>query len=1181
MRKQYGLDLTRRFPTIAIAVVAFAAAFAALLGDVNERYIYTFAGTGVAGGDVGDGGPATKAQLSSPGGLALDGSGNLYVTDLDNNQIRRINAEGVIATIAGTGEGGFGGDGGPATEAQLRWPTWLAVDGSGNLYVAESGNNRIRRIDAEGVITTIAGTGEGGFGGDGGPATEAQLGAAGMVLDGSGNLYVSDFGNNRIRRIDAEGVITTIAGTGEGGFGGDGGPATEAQLYSPSGLALDGSGNLYVVDFRNNRIRRIDAEGVITTIAGTGEGGFGGDGGPATEAQLYSPSGLALDGSGNLYVVDTRSQRIRRIDAEGVITTIAGTGEQGFGGDGGPATEAQLHLPGGLALDGSGNLYVADGNNLRIRVIRPPGERNPVTQEFPQFANGDSTVSDLVLVNVDTKTVTPVVRFYDSEGDPVSADSVMDLTEGLELGEDGALSATAGIPPLGERTISTHGRGELTTGSVRVVADGYIGGVLRFDNMAVGVAGVGAAEPVNDALFPARRQEDGINTGAAVRNLESKAVTLTCHLMQGGEVLDTATLELAGKGQRARFINELFPDADTSDFVGSVRCTAPEGNEFAGVALEMDIQNRLFTTLPFVELNAALRGDVEERYVFTFAGTGVAGGDVADGGSAAAAQLNVPLGVQSDGSGNLYVADNNNNRIRRIDAEGVITTIAGTGERGFGGDGGPAREAQLSSPIALALDGSHNLYLADFRNNRVRRVDAEGVITTIAGTGERGFGGDGGPATEAQLSAPASLALDGSGNLYVGDAGNFRIRRIDAEGVITTIAGTGEYGFGGDGGPATEAQLTWPVTVALDGSDKLYVCDHQNNRIRRIDAEGVITTIAGTGEQGFGGDGGPATEAQLTWPRGLALDGSGNLYVGELGNNRIRRIDAEGVITTIAGTGERGFGGDGGPATEAQFYGLSGLALDGSGNLYVADAVNLRIRVIRPPGERNPVTQEFPQFANGESTVSDLVLVNVDTKTVTPVVRFYDSEGDPVSANSVMDLTEGLELAEDGTLSVTAGIPPLGERTISTHGRGELATGSVRVVSDGYIGGVLRFDNMAVGVAGVGAAEPVNDAIFPARRQEDGINTGAAVRNLESVAVTLTCHLMQSGEMLETATFELAGNGQRARFINELFPDADTSDFVGSVRCTAPEGSKFAGVALEMDIQNRLFTTLPLVAVVR
>ena len=1180
MRRKYASDLTRGFPTIVIAV----AVVAALLGDVEERYVFTFAGTGEAGAG-GDGGPAAEAQLNFPEGLELDGSGNLYVADTLNGRIRRIDAEGVITTIAGTGERGFGGDGGPAAEAQLTWAGALALDGSGNLYVADGG--RIRRIDAEGVITTIAGTGERGFSGDGGPAAEAQLTWAGaLALDGSGNLYAADGG--RIRRIDAEGMITTIAGTGEPGFSGDGGPAAEAQQFRwPSALALDGSGNLYVADSGNNRIRRIDAEGVITTIAGTGEPGFSGDGGPAAEAQLTFPSGLAVDGSGNLYVANLGNNRIRRIDAEGTITTIAGSGPVssvgGYSGDGGPATEAQFSRPGALAVDGSGNLYVADMLNNRIRVIRPPGERNPVTQEFPHFANGDSTVSDLVLVNVDTTTVTPVIRFYSSKGNPISADSLVDVTGDLELTVDGALTLPVGIRPLAARTISTHGRGGLTSGSVRVVADGYIGGFLRFDSMAVGVAGVGAAQPVNDALFPARRKEGGINTGAAVRNLETEAMTMTCHLMQGGDVLESAMVELAGDGQKAQFINELFPEADTSDFSGSVRCTAPEGRMFTGVALEMDLHNRIFTTLPLVAVTATLGGDVEKPYIFTFAGTGEAGAG-GDGGPAAEAQLTWAGALALDGSGNLYVADGG--RIRRIDAEGVITTIAGTGELGFSGDGGPAAEAQLTFPGALALDGSGNLYVADTRNHRIRRIDAEGVITTIAGTGEPGFGGDGGPAAEAQLTFPGALALDGSGNLYVADSGNNRIRRIDAEGVITTIAGTGERGFGGDGGPAAEAQLTGAGALALDGSGNLYVADSGNNRIRRIDAEGVITTIAGTGERGFGGDGGPAAEAQLTFPGALALDGSGNLYVAENSlYHRIRRIDAEGVITTIAGSGPAvfngGYSGDGGPAAEAQFAFPRGLAVDGSGNLYVADRYNNRIRVIRPPGERNPVTQEFPHFANGDSTVSDLVLVNVDTTTVTPVVRFYSSKGNPISADSLVDVTGDLELTADEALAFTAGIQPLAARTISTHGRGGLTSGSVRVVADGYIGGFLRFDSMAVGVAGVGAAQPVNDALFPARRKEGGINTGAAVRNLEAEAMTMTCHLMQGGDVLETAMVELAGDGQKARFINELFPETDTSDFSGSVRCTAPEGKMFTGVALEMDIHNRIFTTLPLVPVAR
>ena len=1180
MRGQFAANRIRRFPTIAVAIVVFVAVFVALVGDVEERYIFTFAGTGEPGFG-GDGGAATEAQFNGPFGLAADGSGNLYVADIFNHVIRRIDPEGVITTMAGTGEPGFGGDGGPATEAELNHPRGVAVDGAGNVYVTDIGNNRIRRIDLEGVITTIAGTGERGFDGDGGAATEAELnGPAGVTVDATGNVYLIDYGNNRIRRIDPEGIITTIAGTGERGFGGDGGPATEAQFNRPIGLALDGMNNVYVGDQGNHRVRRINPNGVITTIAGTGDQGFGGDGGLATEAQLSWPSSVAVDGADNLYVVGLGNCRIRRIDPDGVITTFAGSGPAGagcgHGGDGGPATEAQLKQAVAVTVDEVGNVYLADLN--QIRIIRLPGERNPVTQEFPQFANGDSTASDLVLVNVDTKTVTPVVRFFGSMGDPISAESVVDLAEDLELAADGALTVTAGIPPLGERTISTHGQGALTTGSVRVVSDGYIGGILRFESMAVGVAGVGAAHPVNDAMFPARRQEGGINTGAAVRNLASEAMMMTCHLMQGGEVLETAMVELAADGQQARFINEMFPDADTSDFTGSVRCATPEGKKFIGVALEMDTRNHTFTTLPVVAVLATSRGGVEVPRIFPIAGTGEVG-DGGDGGPATGAQLYQPTGLAVDGGGNVYVVDRDNHGIRRIDPEGIITTIAGTGENEFGGDGGPATEARLSFPNAVMVDGIGNIFVTDGVNSRIRRIDAEGIITTIAGTGEQGFGGDGGPAIEAQLNRPHTMVLDGAGNLYVTDRDDFRIRRIDAEGIITTIAGTGERGFAGDGGPATEAQFNHLYGLALDGAGNLYVADRYNRRVRRIDPEGIITTIAGTGEWGNAGDGGPATEAQLSSPYSVAVDKAGNLYVGE--DCRVRRIDPEGIITTIAGSSNCGYGGDGGSATDANLSSVHGMAMDDAGNLYVADRFNHRIRVIRPAGERNPVTQEFPHFANGDSTLSDLVLVNVDTKTVTPVVRFFDSKGDPISADSVVDLTDDLELASNGALSVKAGIKPLGERTISTHGREALTSGSVRVVSDGYVGGVLRFDSMAVGVAGVAAAEPLNDALFPARREEGGINTGAAVRNLASEAVTLTCHLMQSGNVLETAMVELAGNGQQARFINEMFPDTDTSAFTGSVRCTAPEGKKFTGVALEMDIGSRIFTTLPLVPVRR
>ena len=351
--------------------------------------------------DPGDGGPAVEAQLRYPRNMAVDGAGNLYIANQVNHRIRKVDSTGTITTIAGSGETGFRGDGGPAVEAQLDHPVGMAVDGAGNLYIADTGNNRIRKVDSSGTITTIAGSGEtgfdgGSFGGDGGPASEGRLAfPAGVATDGAGNLYIADSDNQRIRKVDSTGTITTIAGSGGTGFRGDGGPAVEAQLNYPVGMAVDGAGNLYIADSDNHRIRKVDSSGTITTIAGTGEFGFNGDGGPAVEAQLNYPVGMAVDGAGNLYIADARNHRIRKVDSSGTITTIAGTGELGFGGDGGPATDARLAFPTDVAVDGAGNLYIADSQNHRIRILTQvidSGERAPLFEEIRGLLPLRSTV---------------------------------------------------------------------------------------------------------------------------------------------------------------------------------------------------------------------------------------------------------------------------------------------------------------------------------------------------------------------------------------------------------------------------------------------------------------------------------------------------------------------------------------------------------------------------------------------------------------------------------------------------------------------------------------------------------------------------------------------------------------------------------------------------------------------
>ena len=320
------------------------------------------------------------------GAIALDGTGNLYIAGTKESlrhQVRRVDAAtGGLAAVAGTGVEGFSGDGGLATLAQLNTPGAIALDGAGNLYIADGGNHRVRKVDAQtGIITTVAGTGVEGFSGDGGLATQARLNipesgtlvrGGGLAADGAGNLYITDGGNHRVRKVDAQtGIITTVAGTGAYGDSGDGGPATRARLRGPGGLAVDGAGNLYIADSGNNRVRKVDAATqVITAVAGTGARGDSGDGGPATRARIATLTDLAVDGMGNLYIADDNSQRVRRVDARtGIIRTVAGTGARGDSGDGGLATEAAFYEPATVAVDGTGNLYIVDYSVERVRKV--------------------------------------------------------------------------------------------------------------------------------------------------------------------------------------------------------------------------------------------------------------------------------------------------------------------------------------------------------------------------------------------------------------------------------------------------------------------------------------------------------------------------------------------------------------------------------------------------------------------------------------------------------------------------------------------------------------------------------------------------------------------------------------------------------------------------------------------
>jgi len=659
------------------------------------------------------------------------------------------------------------------------------------------------------------------------PATAASLGrVSGVAVDPGSNLFLVSSDYNAVLRLDAATQgLSLFAGNGTPGFSGDNGPAVNAQFAAPPDIAVDAAGNLYIADSGNNRIRKV-SNGIITTVVGTGASGFAGDGGPALGAILNNPRGISVDRAGNLYFSDSGNFRVRKV-SNGVITTVAGTGTRGYTGDGGPATNAQLNAPGATAVDSAGNLYFVDSE---------------FTVNVGSFTR---------LLKVSNGMLTSVVTGPFGE-----------LNTALALAADAA--------------------GNL------FIADSAFHGVLELSNgLVTAVAGNGTSGFSGDGGPPTSAQ-----------------------------------------------LSESFGIAVDS----------------TGALYIADSDNRRIRKVSGGVINTvAGNGSV------SFSG---------DNSPPSSAQLNAPVGVALDPAGNLYFADTQNYRVRKV-SNGLITTVAGNGIPGSSGDAGLAISAQLS-PRAVAVDATGNLYIADSTHNVVRVV-SNGVITTLAGNGTAGFSGDGGPATGAQLNAPSGIAVDAAGNVYIADTQNFRVRKI-SNGVITTFAGGGSAL--GDNGPPTNAQLNEPADVAVDAAGNVYIDDPFNGRIRKV-SNGVITTVAGNGSAGISGDGGPATNAQVL-PARIAVDSAGNLYLTD--NSHVRKV-SNGVITTVAGNGVSGFSGDGGPATSAQLNQPTGIAVDASGTVYFADSKNNRIRVMTPGAAPPALTIDTSGIVNGASFTPGAPLV--------------------------------------------------------------------------------------------------------------------------------------------------------------------------------------------------------------
>jgi sugar lactone lactonase YvrE len=835
------------------------------LNGVNfpNSNIVTVAGNGLATFS-GDGGVAIKASMNNPCGLSLDAFGNLYIADTTNDRIRKVDTRGIITTVAGRTGTGHLGDNGPATNAYLSSPFDVALDTNGNFYIADYGNNKIRKVDTNGIITTVAGTGSAFFGGDGGQAKNAELNhPAGVALDFAGNLFIADSSNNCIRKIDTKGIISTVAGKRTASFSGDGGLATNATLTKPNAVCIDTFGNLYIADYGNNRVRKVDTNGIITTVAGKGVAVFFGDGGAATNAGVNAPTGVGVDALGNLFIADPNDNRVRRVDTSGIIATVAGTGGYGYSGDGSAAIKAMLSSPYGLGLDAAGNLFVADLGNRRIReVFLSAGYSTFSLENIGSRNAGDYSV----IVSCPYGSVTSVVATLTVPAPP--AITVQPKSQSIAAGHDAVFSVTA----AGSGTL---GYGFYQGGTNLI--QNNINGTFIVHNIGTNDAG--------DYTIVITNDYGSVTSAVATLQVGYPPTLLLQPLNQTAAIGTTVTFSVTPAG--------------AGPFSYQWQCNGT------------DILSGIITTVAGKIGGPAFTGD---------------------GGPATNANLYYPQGVSFDTDGNMYIADDDNNRVRKVDADGIITTIAGTGAATNSGDGGPAASASLYWPNNVAFDAGGNMFIADILNERIRKIDTNGIITTVAGNGVFAFAGDGGPATNASFQDPINVVFDAAGNWYISDLHNYRIRRVDTNGIITTVAGNGGTGYTGDGGPATNASIH-PQAVNIDASGNILIADTSNNRIRKVDTNGIITTIASSDEPWF-----------------VAPDARGNVYIADHGDNRILKVDTHGIVETVAGDGNAAYKGDGGLATKASLNGPACLAFDALGNLYIADWYNNRIREVNLTG---------------------------------------------------------------------------------------------------------------------------------------------------------------------------------------------------------------------------------------
>ncbi|GAB5525325.1 MAG: hypothetical protein Roseis2KO_31970 [Roseivirga sp.] len=809
-------------------------------------------------------GTGTNAQFDRPADIAIDAAGNLYAVDENNHSIRKVSPAGVVTTLAGRGSpSSIDGTG---TAAGFSIPEGIVVDNDGNVFVAERGGRSIRKITPSGVVTRLAGSPSNFSSIDGIGTAAGFIGPERIVIDTHGNLFVTDQGT--IRKVTSTGVVSTFAGQGSATIAD--GTGTDARFQSTGGITIDAQNNLYVIGYSGS-IRKITPQRVVTTLIN----------GSATPFDSYSD--IAIDSQGNFFVTNTDEYEVFKVTQTGLVTSVAGSGIYGFAD--GTGTNAQFGGLYGVTLDADENLFVTDRSIEGIRKVTVGRD----------ILSGDPSLQ------VGTHNVTLEASDGNGSTDTQSFTiTVNDVTD--------PVFTSATTTSIAENTTGTVYTATATDNNPQVnltfsLGTGNDDARFSIDPGTGALAFVSAPDfEMADDLDSGNDYEVDIKVSDGINEI-SQRVTITVTDANDAPVITSSP---------ATAVN------DDQNYEYQIQATDADGDEM---------------TLSAPGLPGWLSVSTV-RTVTTFAGASEGSMD----GTGTAALFSDPAGMAMDENGDIYVVDGGNHRIRKIDRSGVVTTLAGS-TQGYADGVGTA--ARFDQPAGMAYDGDGGLIIADFANNRIRRLDiSTGQVTTIAGASAIGFAGGfvDGAGNVAEFNSPYGVAVDPSGNIYVADSGNHSIRKIDPSGTVSTLAGSIQ-GFAD--GTGTNAQFSAPLDVATDKVGNVFATDGFNHKIRKITSLGVVSTVAGSTQ---GNSDGSGTAAQFDIPWSLVVDGSGNIFVTDANNHSVRKINTTGMVTTLVGNGT--VGSADGVGTAAQLHQPFGIIRNNEGDLFVSDLGNHRVRKI-------------------------------------------------------------------------------------------------------------------------------------------------------------------------------------------------------------------------------------------